>query len=211
MAIPVDRVIQVTHAQCLGCWRCIDACRSPERRAAPRHAEASCPGQTKPTQWAAASANPGPHTQPDALRWGPPGRTLQAWPRRTVPLLILGVFAVAVGLAYVVPIPSFVKTRGAPPVKRAAVEMGVEELTCRGRANLLFYYLDRDDLFAVPGYLRLEAWPGPGWSRVRVEYDPAQASDAAIRQAISEAYFDALTGQWRLSPFRIEGYDPLSP
>jgi hypothetical protein len=85
----------------------------------------------------------------------------------------------------------------------------MENLTCRGRANLLFYYLDRDDLFAIPGYLRVEAWPDPRFARVRVLFDPKQTNELAIKQAITEPYYEALTDYWRNSPFRIEGYDPL--
>ena len=71
------------------------------------------------------------------------------------------------------------------------------------------YYLERDDAFEIPGYIKLEAWPGPGAARTRVTFDPAQGNEQAVKQAITEPYFDALAGFWRMSPFRIEGYDSL--
>lgn len=45
--------------------------------------------------------------------------------------------------------------------------------------------------------------------RVRIGYDPSQTNELAIKQAITEPYYDSLTEFWRNSPFVIEGYDPL--
>jgi hypothetical protein len=90
------------------------------------------------------------------------------------------------------------------------VDLSVEELTCRGRANLLFYFLERDDVYQIPGYFRVEAWPGPGLAKVRVTYEATVCEASAIKQAITEPYYDATANIWRSSPFRIEGYDPLS-
>ena len=86
----------------------------------------------------------------------------------------------------------------------------VGDLTCRGRANLFAYFLERDDLYAIPGYLHMAAWPGPGWAAVQITFDPAQTDQAAIQRAITEPYFDAEGNIWRTSPFSIQGYDPLA-
>ena len=75
---------------------------------------------------------------------------------------------------------------------------------------MLFYFLERDDLYEVPGYFKLEAWPGPGAAHVRVTYDASSTDAEAIRRAITEPYYDLPADYWRMSPFRIEGYDPLS-
>jgi hypothetical protein len=61
----------------------------------------------------------------------------------------------------------------------------------------------------VDGYFKVEAWPGPGVVDVHVTYDPSVVGDEAIKQAITEPYYDVLIDKWRMSPFRIEGYDPL--
>ena len=178
MAIPVDTVEQVTHARCISCLGCVDA----------------CPVGTK---------------QRAALSWGMPQPIRQRW----APTVLLGVLLLctsgAVAASYLFPLPSFVKSRGTPPDTIAQAEMIIEDLTCRGRANLLVYFLERDDLFALPGYVRLEAWPSPGSARVRIGYDPSQTNELAIKQAITEPYYDSLTEFWRNSPFVIEGYDPL--
>ena len=115
----------------------------------------------------------------------------------------------AVAASYLFPMPSFVKSRGRAPGRVATMELEVENLSCRGRANLLFYFLERDDLFELPGYLKVEAWPGPGLADVRITFDPAKTDEQAIKQAITEPYFDLGADFWRTSPFRIEGYDPL--
>jgi len=105
--------------------------------------------------------------------------------------------------------PSFVRARGDRPDGVATVELQVKDLTCRGRANLFFYFLERDDMFQFPGYFKVEAWPDPDLADVRITYDPSLTDEAAIKRAITEPYFDMTADFWRTSPFRIEGYDPL--
>jgi hypothetical protein len=107
------------------------------------------------------------------------------------------------------PMPSFVKSHGSPSPEVAQVRLQIADLTCRGRANLLFYFLERDDMYEIPGYFKVEAWPGPGLAAVDVTYDPAQTNEDAIKQAITEPYYDAAADFWRNSPFTIEGYDPF--
>ena len=65
-------------------------------------------------------------------------------------------------------------------------------------------------MFEVPGYLKIEAWPGPEAGDVRVTYDPALADEARIQQAIMEPYYEVAGERWRMSPFGVEGYDPLA-
>lgn len=115
----------------------------------------------------------------------------------------------AVAASYLFPMPSFIRTRGDRPDRVATVELQIEDLTCRGRANLFFYFLERDDMHAIPGYFRVEAWPDPKLADVRITYDPILGNEAAIKRAITEPYFDMTADFWRTSPFRIEGYDPL--
>jgi hypothetical protein len=85
----------------------------------------------------------------------------------------------------------------------------VDELTCRGRANLLVYFLDRDDDLAVDGPLRVEAWPAPGRGEARITYDPGRTAASAIRAALVEPYHEPASGSFRSSPFSLDGYDPL--
>ena len=112
--------------------------------------------------------------------------------------------------SYLVPVPSFVKRRGDPSAETAVMELKIEDLTCRGRANLFFYFLDRDDIDAVPGFLRVAAWPGIGWARVQITYDPTRTDEMAIKVALTSPLFEPENNYVRSSPFQIEGYDPLS-
>jgi len=141
MAIPVDRVRQVTAARCTSCLDCVDSC--PELRAG-------------------------------ALTWGPPARFGRNWPQAVLIGVMLAVVGSAVAASYLFPLPSYVHERGQKPAMVAAVDMKVSDLTCRGRATLFTeFFLYRDDELALPGYLRVEAWPGPGLADARVIYDPA--------------------------------------
>jgi 5-methylthioribose kinase len=72
----------------------------------------------------------------------------------------------------------------------------VEGLTCRGSANQLKYFLERDDMFELPGYVKLEAWPGPGSARARVSFDPSQCDEHDVKLAITEPYYDAELNRW---------------
>lgn len=144
-----------------------------------------------------------------ALSWGPPRRFGGHWPQGVVVGTVLFLVVAAVAAAYVFPIAAFVQERGEAPAETASVELGVEGLTCRGSAALFVYYLERDDEYALPGYLKIEAWPGPGYAPSRVTYDPAQTDESAIKDAIVEPYYDSVAHVWRPSPFTVEGYDPL--
>ena len=145
-----------------------------------------------------------------AITWGPPRVLGYSWPQwALVAVLLLCTFGAAVA-SYVFPIPSVVKVYGAPGAQVAKVKLQIHELSCRGRANLLHFFLERDDLYQIPGYFKLEAWPGPGVVDIQVSYDPAKTNAEAIKRAITEPYYDVLADFWRMSPFRIAGYDPLA-
>jgi ferredoxin len=155
-----------------------------------------------------------PKRQALALSWGPPSWLAASWPRPALAAVLLVCAAGAVLPAYWRPLPSFVKVHGEPPVQPAVLELRVHELTCRGRANLLVWFLQRDDLGKPLRYFRLEAWPGPGAARARILYDPSETDEESLKRAITEPYFqshgDMVAARWYPSPFRIEGYDPLA-
>lgn len=170
MAIPVDRLREVTAARCITCLRCMEHC---------------------------------PVTLDGALTWGPPGRRAGRWSGAVLAAVVLSCTFAAVAAAYLLPLPSFRASRGELADRTEQVQLRVEGLDCRGRANLLKYFLERDDLYAIEGGLRLDAWPGPGAAALRVTFDPHLADPARIRRAITEPYFDSLAGVWRFSPFRL--------
>ncbi len=150
-----------------------------------------------------------PTADAGAIVWGPPDRLGRRWAPGVLVALLLLCTTTAVAASYLFPAASFVKTRGDQVETTTTVEMRVTGLTCRGSATLLMYFLERDDLYELPGYIKLEAWPESGAAKARVTFDGSAASEAGVMQAITEPYFDSVTEVWRFSPFAIEGYDPL--
>ncbi|MBP7934147.1 MAG: 4Fe-4S binding protein [Phycisphaerae bacterium] len=151
-----------------------------------------------------------PAVEKGAISWGPPGPPRRAWPQAVLLAVLLACIGSAVAAVYAFPMPSFQLTRGVIPAQTATLDLRVTELTCRGRATLFTErFLWRDDMLAVPGYLKVEAWPGPGKAYVRVIYDPEETDAESIRQAIVEPYFDSESKVWQGSPFTIDGYDSL--
>lgn len=143
------------------------------------------------------------------LTWGPPRAFGPRWSQTALIGVVLLCTTTAVTASYMFPMPSFVKSRGDRPEEVSKVPLEVENLTCRGRANLFFYFLERDDKYRIPGYLKVEAWPGVGLADVDITFDPDSTDADAVKRAISEPYYDATANFWRTSPFVIEGYDPL--
>jgi len=179
VAIPVHELEQVTAARCISCLSCVESC-------------------------------PSNHPERRLLVWGPPGRGVRSgWPQAVLVAVLLLCTTTAVAASYLFPIPSFIRSHGVRPDRVAVVELRVANLTCRGRANLFFYFLERDDMYAIPGYFKVEGWPSPSLAKVRVTYDPTIANEDRIKLAITEPYFDMTADFMRTSPFRIEGYDPL--
>jgi NAD-dependent dihydropyrimidine dehydrogenase PreA subunit len=150
-----------------------------------------------------------------ALAWGPPARLGRRWSQAVLVAVLLACTGGAVSAAYLVPMPSFVRAHGTPPEQTATLRLKIENLSCRGRANLLVWFLQRDDLAEPLAYFKLEAWPGPGAAAVRITFDPAAADEELITRAITEPYFqisgDDLPARWFRSPFRIEGDVPEVP
>jgi len=144
-----------------------------------------------------------PTRAPAAIAWGPPGRNRRSWSAATLIAMLGVLIGAAVGGAQLFPMPSFTHERGAAPADAASIELRVTELTCRGRAVLLASLLERDDLHAIEGYLRLEVWPAPEMGRARITYDPDRMDADGIRRAITEPYYDAATDGWRASPFGV--------
>jgi len=152
-----------------------------------------------------------PRSEPGApaLVWGPPGRHPRAWSQAVLLVVLLACIGGAVAASALIALPSFVSARGEPSAHTETVDLKITGLTCRGRATLLLYFLERDDEFALPGYVRVEAWPGPDPAVARVTFDPAVTTAEAVRQAISAPYFDHTGNLWRMPPFALEGYDPF--
>jgi len=151
-----------------------------------------------------------PDSAEGALTWGPPNWIGRRWPQCVVVVVLLACMTVAVAASYMFPLPPYVRQRGDLPAETASIELGISGVKCRGSATRLWTNrLNRQDFFSVAGPMRVEAWPGPGWSKVVVIYDPALADEEMIRVAITEPYFDEEAGMWRTYLFEIEEYDAL--
>ncbi|MFH0945490.1 MAG: 4Fe-4S binding protein [Planctomycetota bacterium] len=149
-----------------------------------------------------------PSRKKGALTFSVPGPARRHWPKTAVASVLVLVTAVVVASAQLFPLPAFVKEKGDPPAVTASIDLRIEGVTCRGSATLLTYFLFRDDILMLPGYVKLEAWPGPGFAPVRVTYDPAQTEPEFIKEAIVTPYYDAYQDIERSPPFVIEGYSP---
>ncbi len=144
-----------------------------------------------------------------ALDWAPPGKASRRWPQWSIVAIVLASVGLAVAVGELFPMASYTWERGRLPEPAAITEFRIEELDCKGRATLLVRFLIRQDELEVDGPLRLEAWPSPATGRVRVSFDPALSDSLRIFQALTEPYYDVADDRWRLSPFRIEGYEPF--
>jgi ferredoxin len=143
-----------------------------------------------------------------ALRLVAPG--MRGLRRGTVAAGLVLLLAASVAAAYLIPLPSFVWTRGDFAGGTETLDLGIEGVTCRGSANQLVYFLTREDDLAIEGPLRVEAWPGPGYARVRITFAAGAAEEETLKSAIVQPCYDGLQDRWRESPFAIEGYDPFA-
>jgi len=139
-----------------------------------------------------------------------PGSTGGGLRRAAVVAGLLLVLAASVSAAYLVPIPSFVWSRGDLPADTESLDLRIDGLACRGSANRLVYFLTREDDLSIEGPIRVEAWPGPGFSRAVITWSAGATDAETVKAALAEPSYDELQDRWRESGFTIEGYDPLS-
>ena len=186
---------------CSACGKCSAAC--PMSIPVDQHQEVRVARCTSCLECVRAC----PVSSSGGLTWGPSGRR---WPQVALVALLVVAIASAVGAAWALPLPSFVKEKESDqaPAATKTLELRIKGVRCRGTAQLLTYFLFRDDIAEVPGYLRVEAWPQEGYARVRITYDPERTGPEWIQEAIVLPYFDQFQGFERFSPFEIAGYAP---
>jgi ferredoxin len=189
-------------ATCVDCGRCSRACPMHINVAkSPSAADASCIVCGECLQ--ACPVN-------ETLTWRFLGKYPVGRPALWIPAATVLCLVAAVTAAHIVPLPTFVDMRDVerPPIV-AEHRLNVQGVTCSGSARQLLFFLNRDDEFVVPGYLKVLTSPGPGHVKVRLQYDPHQTDPNALMEAIVEPYYDDAEVRWRPSPFQIEGYDRL--
>jgi ferredoxin len=151
-----------------------------------------------------------PQHQARPLQWKWFGRREIIRPQRAFFVGILTVIAMVYLAARLIPFPTFVYERSSPvPVAPSTLHLQVEGVKCSGSAKLFVYFLDRQDVDLIPGYLKISTSPASGYVDVAISYDPSQTDEKAIRDAIVEPYYDEQEDRWRFSPFKIQGYDLL--
>ncbi len=130
---------------------------------------------------------------------------------RWIAAAIVLTVVLAVAASQTVNLPTFNHTRDITrPTTVEQCTLKVQGVECSGSARQLIYFLDRDDLYAVGGYLNIKTSPGSGFVDVTLTYDPSQTDPQALTEALVEPYYDTIEARWRQSPFEIEGYDPLA-
>jgi len=150
-----------------------------------------------------------PVSEKDVLLWGPPRIVGRRWPQAAAAGILLTVMITVVGASYAFPLPSFFKERGQASAVTRTLDLKIKGLQCRGSATLLTYFLFRDDVFEVSGYLKLEAWPdSEEYSKICIYYDPTMTNPESIKEAIVSPYHEEFQDYEHISPFEIEGYAP---
>jgi ferredoxin len=139
-----------------------------------------------------------------------PALSVKATGRRGLPRWALPVALAAIvsGLAmasHLWPLMTFHWQRGHQPDRVETLDLRVRGLTCSGSGLRMVWFLERDDLFAIPGFLKLEAIPSKDWAQVRIEYDPAATDREAIIEAVTFPYSNVEDFSETHSPFVIEG------
>jgi NAD-dependent dihydropyrimidine dehydrogenase PreA subunit len=191
-------------ASCIDCGDCARACPMGIKVDQVRQVTAArC---TSCLDCVAACPQPAEGT----LRWGPPRVMGGSWPQVVLLGLVFLPVGGAVAATYLAPLPSFVRTRGDVPASVESLSLRVEGPKCRHSTEQFVAWLERHDEYAIRGYLKVEAWPEPGFAPVRISFDPQRTSAAKIKRAICEPVLELRTGRITPSPYRVEGYNLLA-
>jgi len=123
-----------------------------------------------------------------------------------IPLFVV-ILILASGLIY---IPTFIYEKNEPaPESLQSFNFEVKGITCAGSAKLFVFFMEREDLYQIPGYFKIYTSPAAGFVNAKINYDPQKIDEESIRQAIVQPYYDEDETRWRNSPFEIKGYSLL--
>ena len=179
MGIDVAAVDQVRSAACLSCFEC----------------QAVCPVKT-----------PG---GPEVLSWTFLGRFKISRPGRVLFISLLLAVCFTAAADRFIDIPTYIYHRDqvAPSGLQRDI-ITVQGVSCAGSAQLFIFFLNRDDMYEIPGYIRVAARPRQGWLDIAIDHGPDISVDELV-EAITEPYFDEKELRWRPSPFDIKGVDQI--
>ena len=184
MNIEVDKVESVNSAECISCFECIEACPVP------------CETQGKKAG--------------KVLSWRFPGfGVISSPPKVLTAFFIVSALAVAFAVNKI-QLSTYHYSRDiTPPDNVQLVEFEAKGISCAGSAQLFIYFLNREDISQLDGYLKVATYPKSDWTNVKIWYDPELTEEQLIFEAITEPYYDEKESRWRPSPFEIKGFDIL--
>ncbi len=184
MKLEVDKVKTVNSADCISCFECIEAC------------PIVCDSQgKKPAK---------------VLSWRMPVvGVISSPPKVLTAFFVVSALAVAFAVNKM-PFSTYRYSRELPvPSEIKLVEFETKGVSCAGSAQLFIYFLNREDISEIEGYLEVVTSPKDGWTSVKLWYDPELTDEDSIFEAITEPYYDEKESRWRASPFEIKGFDIL--
>ncbi len=175
MALDVANVDQVRSSACISCFECQSVCPVSKQGG------------------------------PEVITWSFLGRYKVQRPGIVIFTCLLLAISFALTAEKLIDIPTYIYQRTAhssSQVQRSTLT--VRGVSCAGSAQLFVYFLERDDIYQVPGYLRIAARPREGWLDITIDHDTDIGTEA-LADAITEPLFDKTDHRWRASPFEIKG------
>jgi polyferredoxin len=144
------------------------------------------------------------------LSWKLFGKINISKPKTTIAVAIPLFVAILILASVLISIPTFIFEKNEPtPQSVQSCNLEIKGITCSGSAKLFVFFLERQDIYQIPGYFKILTAPGSGFVNVKINYDPQKTDEDSIRQAIVQPYYDEQEARWRNSPFEIKGYSLL--
>jgi hypothetical protein len=104
-----------------------------------------------------------------------------------IPALVVLAAGTAVAVSRSRPLPTLVMERGKPSPRLEQTVFRVDGVSCRRSAQAFAtLLLQRNDEYALRGYLRVECYAGLDAGTAVVAFDPEEASAAAVRNAFMQ-------------------------
>ena len=179
MNIDVANMKKVCSADCISCFECVDCCPVKDEHNG---------NIIKPLSW----------------RFG--GKIDISKPKRVLQISFLAAILFVIYAYFFIEFDTYIyESPIERPLAAEQLVLEIEGVSCAGSSKLLVFFLNREDILKVDGYLRVATRPRTGWVKVKIDYDPIKTDTLAIKEAIMEPYYDNTERRWRPSPFSIKG------